>query len=93
MASDIGSEDLAPPLLTAASFLRPQVSKAEADDLGDSDRVKEGDRLQEQHRDRFSGSCEHKASDDQLTVTLPKPMTSGSNAEGRFGKQDFTYAT
>src|SRR5262249_60470530 len=24
-------------------------------------------------------------------VTLPKPMTSNSNAEGRFGKQDFRY--
>jgi hypothetical protein len=24
-------------------------------------------------------------------VTLPKPMTSGSKAEGRFGKQDFVY--
>ena len=26
-----------------------------------------------------------------ITVTLPKPMTSGSKAEGRFGKQDFRY--
>ena len=26
-----------------------------------------------------------------VTVTLPKPMTSGSVAEGRFGKQDFAY--
>src|SRR3981189_202028 len=26
-----------------------------------------------------------------LTVTLPKPMTSNSKAEGRFGKQDFRY--
>jgi transposase len=26
-----------------------------------------------------------------ITVTLPKPMTSGSKAEGRFGKQDFVY--
>ena len=24
-----------------------------------------------------------------ITVTLPKPMTSNSKAEGRFGKQDF----
>jgi hypothetical protein len=24
-------------------------------------------------------------------VTLPKPMTSGAKAEGRFGKQDFRY--
>jgi hypothetical protein len=24
-------------------------------------------------------------------VTLPKPMTSGAKAEGRFGKQDFVY--
>jgi len=24
-------------------------------------------------------------------VTLPKPMTSGAKASGRFGKQDFAY--
>jgi transposase len=27
-----------------------------------------------------------------ITVTLPKPMTSGAKAEGRFGKQDFVYS-
>ena len=27
-----------------------------------------------------------------ITVTLPKPMTSGAKSEGRFGKQDFVYA-
>jgi hypothetical protein len=26
-----------------------------------------------------------------ITVTLPKPMTSNSKAQGRFGKQDFRY--
>ena len=26
-----------------------------------------------------------------VTVTLPKPMTSGAKSEGRFGKQDFRY--
>ncbi len=26
-----------------------------------------------------------------ITITLPKPMTSNSKAEGRFGKQDFRY--
>jgi hypothetical protein len=26
-----------------------------------------------------------------ITVTLPKPMTSNAKAEGRFGKQDFSY--
>ena len=26
-----------------------------------------------------------------ITVTLPRPMTSNSKAEGRFGKQDFRY--
>jgi transposase len=26
-----------------------------------------------------------------ITVTLPKPMTSGAKASGRFGKQDFSY--
>ena len=27
-----------------------------------------------------------------ITVTLPRPMTSGAKSEGRFGKQDFVYA-
>ena len=26
-----------------------------------------------------------------ITVTLPKPMTSGAKSQGRFGKQDFAY--
>src|SRR6186713_3291153 len=30
----------------------------------------------------------HKAG---ITVTLPKPMTSGAKSDGRFGKQDFVY--
>jgi transposase len=32
-------------------------------------------------------SCEQAG----ITVTLPKPQTSGAKAEGRFGKQDFVY--
>src|SRR3979409_787647 len=28
-----------------------------------------------------------------ITVTLPKPMTSGAKSAGRFGKQDFVYLT
>ena len=28
-----------------------------------------------------------------ITVTLPKPLTSGAKSEGRFGKQDFVYLT
>ena len=28
-----------------------------------------------------------------ITVTLPKPLTSGIKAKGRFGKQDFVYLT
>jgi transposase len=27
----------------------------------------------------------------RITVTLPKPMTSGAKSDGRFGKQDFVY--
>jgi hypothetical protein len=30
-------------------------------------------------------------STQRVSVTLPKPMTSNSKAEGRFGKQDFRY--
>lgn len=29
--------------------------------------------------------------DAGITVTLPKPMTSGAKSQGRFGKQDFVY--
>ena len=29
--------------------------------------------------------------DADITVMLPKPMTSGAKAAGRFGKQDFVY--
>ena len=28
---------------------------------------------------------------DDITVTLPKPMTSGAKKQGRFGKEDFRY--
>ena len=42
-------------------------------------------------RGYFSGeeilACEQTG----ITVTLPKPMTSGAKSEGRFGKQDFVY--
>jgi len=42
-------------------------------------------------RGYFNGE-EIKACDDAgITVTLPKPMTSGAKSEGRFGKQDFIY--
>jgi hypothetical protein len=26
-----------------------------------------------------------------ITLTLPKPLTSGAKSEGRFGKQDFVH--
>jgi hypothetical protein len=37
-------------------------------------------------RAKKSWRCEQ----SDITVTLPKPMTSGAKASGRFGKQDFT---
>jgi hypothetical protein len=40
----------------------------------------------------YFNSDEILASDNaNITVTLPKPMTSGAKARGRFGKQDFRY--
>jgi macrodomain Ter protein organizer (MatP/YcbG family) len=40
----------------------------------------------------YYSSTEIKACDDAcITVTLPKPMTSGAKSDGRFGKQDFAY--
>ena len=42
-------------------------------------------------RGYFKGE-EIKACDDAgITVTLPKPQTSGAKSEGRFGEQDFVY--
>ena len=42
-------------------------------------------------RGYFSGEEILACENDSITVTLPKPMTSNSKAEGRFGKQDFRY--
>jgi transposase len=40
----------------------------------------------------YYNSTEIEACDDAcITVTLPKPMTSGAKSDGRFGKQDFAY--
>jgi hypothetical protein len=43
-------------------------------------------------RGYFEGGEIKACEDAGITVTLPKPMTSGAKAEGRFGKQDFVYA-
>src|SRR3979490_2079641 len=42
-------------------------------------------------RGYFNGEEIEACEDAGVTVTLPKPMTSGAKAEGRFGKQDFVY--
>jgi len=42
-------------------------------------------------RGYFSGEEILKCHDAGIAVTLPKPMTSGIEARGRFGKQDFVY--
>jgi transposase len=42
-------------------------------------------------RGYFSGDEIKACADVDITVTLPKPMTSGAKADGRFGKQDFVY--
>jgi len=42
-------------------------------------------------RGYFSGEEILACDKADITVTLPKPMTSNSKAEGRFGKQDFRY--
>ena len=42
-------------------------------------------------RGYFSGEEILACDKDGITVTLPKPMTSGSRAKGRFVKQDFVY--
>src|SRR6267154_1068509 len=42
-------------------------------------------------RGYFSGEEILACEEADITVTLPKPMTSGIEARGRFGKQDFVY--
>jgi transposase len=42
-------------------------------------------------RGYFNGEEIKACEEAGVTVTLPKPMTSSSKAEGRFGKQDFRY--
>jgi hypothetical protein len=42
-------------------------------------------------RGYYSGEEILACHDAGITVTLPKPMTSGIEAKGRFGKQDFVY--
>ena len=42
-------------------------------------------------RGYFNGEEILECDEAGITVTLPKPMTSNSKAEGRFGKQDFRY--
>jgi transposase len=42
-------------------------------------------------RGYFNGEEILACEEADITVTLPKPMTSGAKAEGRFGKQDFVY--
>ena len=42
-------------------------------------------------RGYFSGEEILACEQDGITVTLPRPLTSGAKADGRFGKQDFVY--
>ena len=42
-------------------------------------------------RGYFKGEEILKCEQAGITVTLPKPQTSGAKSEGRFGKQDFVY--
>ena len=42
-------------------------------------------------RGYFNGEEILACHEDGITVTLPKPLTSGAKAKGRFGKQDFRY--
>jgi hypothetical protein len=42
-------------------------------------------------RGYFSGEQILACEEAGITITLPKPMTSNSKAEGRFGEQDFRY--
>jgi hypothetical protein len=42
-------------------------------------------------RGYYEGGQIKACEDAGITVMLPKPMTSGAKAAGRFGKQDFVY--
>jgi hypothetical protein len=41
--------------------------------------------------DLVSNTAKRSREQVAISVTLPKPMTSNSKAEGHFGKQDFRY--
>src|SRR5215510_7507595 len=45
----------------------------------------------EADRGYYDGEEIRACEEADITVTLPKPMTSGAKAAGRFGKQDFVY--
>ena len=42
-------------------------------------------------RGYYEGGAIKACADAGITMTLPKPLTSGAKAKGRFGKQDFVY--
>lgn len=42
-------------------------------------------------RGYFNSEQIHACDEAGITVTLPKPLTSGAKAKGRYGKQDFRY--
>jgi hypothetical protein len=42
-------------------------------------------------RGYYTGEEIRACEESGITVTLPKPQTSGAKAAGRFGKQDFVY--
>jgi hypothetical protein len=42
-------------------------------------------------RGYFNGEKIRKCTEAGITVTLPKPIASGSKSKGRFGKDDFVY--
>ena len=80
-------------LIIAHEVTNSGSDRAQLANMGEQAKVALGVEKLEAVADRgyYSGE-EIKACDDAgITVTLPKPMTSGAKSEGRFGKQDFEW--
>ena len=80
-------------LLVAHEVTNVGTDRRQLSNMAEQARAEMGVEKLEAVADRgYYESEEIKACEDAgMSVTLPKPQTSGAKAEGRFGKQDFVY--
>ncbi len=80
-------------LIVAHEVINVGSHRGQLSDMTEQARAAIGSETIEAIADRGYYSGEEIVAGEQtgVTVYLPKPMTSGINAKGRFGKQDFVY--